>query len=627
MVRMSGVRGPPGDALNSGLPMGGSCLHKRAMSEPGAPDTVVDLRPWDLALRRAVSRPRALAALEADDARAAVQALGELEVYHAIKSIGAEDATPILALISVEQARTLFDLDVWHRAELDLADVLTWMAAFREAGIGALETAARALDPEALALLFRRRLLITLVPKEDASDPEPLPEWAAEPPDEILPLITTPDGRFIVAARAQDEEAEDEEDEPLDEEERKGVLRLVDELYRTEDFEWVAGLLRLASTDLSSNLHEDAQRFREGRMEDLGFPPLERALEVYGPLDPAVLADPAPLRYPRVEQSLPAAFAAPLSNGLFHAAMRRLDDPRAVSRIEGDLVPLANAALVADGAEPGQLDHLQDTLSRARGYIELALAHGTSAGQAERLETAAQRLAQHHVTTLFRVGYTLTLRAAGRARALVRGGALAAEGDALGLLSDPERHALEALVAKRPRFSEALTPWAAALARGEDPQAPLDEAQQHVTRAFEAPEELAAVEALLRDAEALAAVAPTLTLEGADEALPPPEERPAQLRLATAAAWALLGQTPGLRPLDADALADLADRLQPPGRFSPEAAAAAQAEVAARFGASLAVARRVTLGLAELAESLWPLVGAPVDPRFVAGVLVAVDAP
>lgn len=598
------------------------CFHKRAMSEPQPSDSVVALTPWDMALGRAVARPRVLSALDAPGAAEAVQALGELEVYHAVKSLGAHDATPVLGLMSVDQARTLFDLDVWHREQLEIADVLTWMDAFREAGISALETAARALDPEALAGIFRRRLLITLVPKDDASDPVPLPDWAAEPPEEILPIITTPDGRFYVAARAADEQA-DRDDELLDEEERKGILQLVDELYRTEDWEWVAGLLRMAESDLTSSLEEDARQFRAGRLEDLGFPPLERALEVYGPLDPAVLTEPAAARYPSLPETLPAAFVAPLSTGLFHLAMQRLDDPKVVARVEGDLVPLANAALVADGAEPGHLDHLQDTLSRARGYIELALAHGTAPG-AERVETAALRLARHHVTALFRVGYTLTVRAAGRARALLQGGALAAEDQPLGLLCDAERQALSALGKKRPRYSEALDPWTAALARGERPAGGLDEARQHETRAFQAPEELAAVEALLADAEALARVAPRLAagLAEADDALPPPEERTAQVVLATAAARALLGHAAEPRPLDAEALADLADRLVPPGRFRPEDLDRAEAAVAEAFGAEPAVARRVALGLAEAAETLWPLVGQAVDPRFVSGILV-----
>src|SRR6185503_8509613 len=100
--------------------------------------------------------------------------------------------------------------------------VLVWLAAFREVSLERLQDAAQAIDPELLALLLRRRLFIALKPRED--EEAELPPWAIDPPEEILPLIETPDRRFIVAARITDEAEEIGEGRAIDEEDRKAAL-------------------------------------------------------------------------------------------------------------------------------------------------------------------------------------------------------------------------------------------------------------------------------------------------------------------------------------------------------------------------------------------------------------------
>lgn len=596
------------------LPNSVRWLHMRAMSNDAAGE-VASLLPWSRTLREADGRSRIRALVEAKDAVDRVQALAPLEAYQAIKAIGPHDAAGVLALLSERQTRALLDLDVWHAHELDVSDVLIWFEAFRAGGLDALVKAARALDGEALALVLRRRLHICFKPKDDSSDPDPLPDWAANPSEALQPLVETADGRFIVAARVEDEESE----ALVDDEERKAILQLVAELYRDEKWEFVAGILRSAMSDLSSSLHEDALRFRDARLEDLGFPPLVRALEIYGPLEADALKQGQAPVYPALEDRLPAVYAAPLTEGLFHAAMAELEDFDLVRRIEGDLVPLANAALVADGAEPGQVEHLQDTLSRARGYIELALAHGTPAGP-ERLEVATGRIAANHVSTLFRVGYTLTLKAATRARALAANAAFEQDGLPLARLEEGERVTLDALRAKRPRVSLALGPRLEAARSGGDPLGLGFAPQLEATRPFLSPEDLAAVEATLDDLEGLAAAlearAPALAEASLAEAQVPAEERTAGLFIGTCVARALLEVELGVAPLDGAQLRGLAGRAR-----SGAAAEAAVSATAAWFGAGQgAIRRRAAASVAGLVEAFGA--DASADPRFVEGLLV-----
>lgn len=564
--------------------------------------------PWDIAVRSAVQRREAYALLERGDADQAIRSLTELETYYAIKALGSEDAAPFLAVIGTEQARALFDLDIWHGDRADVDDALVWLGAFREVSLERAQTAARSLDPELLALIFRRRLMIARVTPDDEG--APVPEWVENPPEELQPLIETPDRRFIIAARAVDENDEIEgRDGEIDEEERKAVLQLVDDLYRDPDFETAASVLRMAETDQSSDLEETAQRFRSARLEDLGFPPLDRALDIYARVDPARVLGTTVDRPPSGELRLPAIHASRLSDGLLRTALRAIEDPELVHAIEGELVPLANAALVADHVEPGDLERLGEVLDRVRAYLELALAFG---GEGDPLRIAKDRLTRLPLRTLFAIGWSITLELAARARALTRRSAFRLKDAPLGLLDEADRAVLEALLARRPSFSTVLD--------GERPAR---------MRAIKTLRDVEKLRAVLSDLESAADAAAALDLSGKNLALgpgiepPEPAERSLDLLLATAAANALLGRAPDLVPLDRAALIELASRTTGGAFASADVdhavdvvARAGKLDPAALFGT------RIRRGLAALGEALGPFSGkGEIDPRYIGEVV------
>ena len=68
-------------------------------------------------------------------------------------------------------------------------------------------------------------------------------------------------------------------------------------------------MLRAASSDLTSALEETAYRFRSARLEDLGFPPRERAMEIYGLEDPGPGASMPDA--PVVDLYMPTSYAPP----------------------------------------------------------------------------------------------------------------------------------------------------------------------------------------------------------------------------------------------------------------------------------------------------------------------------
>ncbi|MEO1336664.1 MAG: DUF6178 family protein [Myxococcota bacterium] len=518
------------------------------------------------------------------------------------------------------------------------ADIVLWLSAFREASVETMQKAAARMDFEALSALLRRRLLIAHKPRDDRSEDDPIPEWLANPSPDIEPLMETPDRRFIIAARKHDED--ELLNEFVDDEDRKWILQFVKELYQQEDWESIATVLRSASADLTSTLEEDAYRFRTARLEDIGFPPRDRAMEVYGLLDPSPVTPMTDA--PLVELALPATYAPPLQEGLFHAAMQRIDDPAQMRRLEGDLVAVANKALVADGVTPGQSEGLQEVLQRLRGYVELALAEGTP--PASRLEQATLRLANEHLERLFRVGYTLTVRAAGRARRLLQRDVMGQGAPNRGLkkLSTAEQGVLEALLLKRPRMSGALEPIVEALgdaanASGDTSNVTgdaskvtgplrLDPGAAEVRRPFLKPADLMAVRWVLDELEAFADAWSSHAPDRPD--MPdavnlPTEEQTFDVELTTALVHAMAERPYAIVPLTGQQLADTADGLRLDDRkrplFSDEGI---QRAVQAAGGAP--IQSRVERCLAELAEQLWPHVGRDrIDPRYVEAVITA----
>lgn len=597
------------------LTLGLSGLPPTRMSE-----NVLSLRPWDAALRRAKTRATDL--LERPDA---VGVLSPLEAYTAVKAIGPADASPVLARMTDEQVQTLWDLEAWQADRLSIDDVMLWLSSFREASVEAQQRAAAHLDFEALSALLRRRLLVALKPRDDRSEDDPVPAWVLAPSPEIEPLIETPDGRFIIAARDRDEDETALIDE-IEPEDQKWILQLVTELYQQEDWEAVAAVLRSAANDLTSSLEETAYRFRSARLEDLGFPPRERAIEIYGLEDPG----PKPLAAaPALDLALPMVYTPPLQQGVLHAALQTIEDPALMRRLEGDLVAVANKALVADGILPGQTVLVQEALHRLRGYVELALVEGVA--PADRIVEAARRLREDHLERLFRIGYTLTVRAAGRARRLLARLSSDDDGEAVHRLSAAEQGVVEALLLKRPRISGALEPvvdvWVED--EGADPaRLALDAGAAEARRPFASWVDLRAVRWALDELEAFVeawqAQPPDRPPLPVDINLPAAEHT-FDVLLTTALAQVLRDEAYAVRPLRSTELADLADGITLDEAGTPGFGDEARMKAVHAAG-GLALKPRVQRLLRALAEQLWPHVGRDrVDPRFVDVVLTFVD--
>ncbi|HEY6105531.1 MAG TPA: DUF6178 family protein [Anaeromyxobacteraceae bacterium] len=443
-----------------------------------------DARPLARAraeLAGARGRKRLDVVLGAPDPGALVRALPADELHFLIRDVGLADAAELVRLASPEQFRTFLDLDAWRGSTPDPARALPWLRAARsgalrsDAALAHWKDQVRALDPELVSLVLLDALRI------HSLEEDPDPELRSDH------FLRTPEGRYVVEFRVEGVDY-------------LAVRALVDDLYAEDPF---LATRRLESVrwEIRSELEESALRWRNARLADLGYPDLQEALSWFA-RPPA-----APAAEPGLPERPPGFFLAEFRRGaLLDRAAARLD-PEAAERVERQLAAAANAVLVADAVDPGDLAAVRRAVESARAMLELGLEAAAGSDQAR----AAEALAATPLKRLFQQGFGRVLELRWRAeRLLGPGGAGTREAP---LLDAPLGEALAALARRRPLYFPGL-------------EAPREEwgtaaAAAHVPRAFLASSELGRAAAALDLADSLLALGRALGLVPAPAGVAP----------------------------------------------------------------------------------------------------------
>ena len=556
-------------------------------------------------VHREVGLKRMQVILDRKNAGELVRALPAEDLYFLVREIGLRDAAPLVALASPEQFQGFVDLDGWRREEtgghLVPERVLAWLAVARQGGDEAHDAKLKALDLEVVEILLKYGLEIVDL-REEEERPRPLTDAGDHQ------WFTTPCGNFLIAYNLGDLEGAE-------------LRRLVDDLY-AEDAFGAARLLSAVRWELTSEMEEHALRFRNGRLEDLGFPPAELAASLYAYVDPDAELPPQP---PSTDE-VPGFFLAEFSGGsLLDRAAAAITGPDARARLDRGLMYLANTVLVADGVDPSDVDGVREAIARMRAYLDLALTH-LAGGEVDRAATVLGTSAPKH---LFQVGFSLTLRLGWRVDRLAARVGLPPDGLAA-LLDAPEGPVIAAVAGRRPRVAVALDRALAAgwpdrpegdLAASEAPGADTHAGR----RAFRSPADLEAVGRALGRAEALGDLAVALGLHVLPD--PGPEAASLSTRALTAAARAAAGGafTAEALPSD-DAAQALASAVDAAGAVAPAFAEALHRGLAAAGpGHALAAGALEALALARLAAEVGPVIaaGEAPDPALLTVLRVA----
>lgn len=347
------------------------------------------------------------AMLEEVDGKALVRSIAAEEVYATIVDVGLVDSTEVVQLSTPEQFRTYVDLAAWQRDRMDPLEVLHWLRAARGDDDDDFMRKLQGLDIELLELIYKKLALIHDLEENPDVDTEGV-------------TMETPEGKFLLefTVEGADEAA---------------LRRLTFDLMGHNPFE-LARFLEAVRWEASAELEETAFQFRQARLQDLGFPPLEEAAKVFAWLDPEKVAAPQGR----------AGLAAPAGRVDYVGAAFRGLEPVERANLETEVRGLVNCVLVAEGAEPGDPPALRRYSEHARDYLDLGLEHFTGGDP----ELAAAVVREKTLREVFQVGFSLTLRLKRQVERLAREPGFKFGDTWLAL--DEEAQGLAALLRRRP---------------------------------------------------------------------------------------------------------------------------------------------------------------------------------
>jgi hypothetical protein len=304
----------------------------------------------------------------------------EAELCFTIKAVGLADAPWILEHATPEQVVACIDLDAWSGTTPDREMLDAWLDALAETEGEAFLRSFRALDPEIAVIYLKGRIAVFLKPSDD--------DW--QPPKGAQTL----DGQFYFAARAEGDDV-------------AAIVRLLHLLFEHEYwtyFRFMQGVV----WEIDSVSEAWALRWRTGRLQDLGFPPWEEAMDIYRFLKPSERArlpeDARPLdvsewHLPVWIPGLPATRDA---EQLIFRTIALLDDDERRACFYA-FTAIANKLAVADRMPLGDAESTPRAIEKAAHFISEGLAFVA----AENRLQAAEVLRRAPLGRLFRVGANL----------------------------------------------------------------------------------------------------------------------------------------------------------------------------------------------------------------------------
>lgn len=354
---------------------------------------IIELTPFRADLTRALGR-RGERLLASTDLATEVANLGLLEAYYIVREIGLDLAPAILLQLDQEQLAACIDLDCWQGSDFAADRLDEWLKAFALAGPEALARGFLTLN-YVVQLLFLSQTVTVYDPDTDQVPPDN--------EEGETPRVVTPDGFFLLDLKTEI---------PL----HIHPYTLLDALYKY-DSSAAFQLLSTVRVDLPTQIEEEALRFRNGRMQDIGFVAPEEAAVLFSrpatgqPLDRA--SKPRDPDFAR----LPSVYAGPLNEtSLLARALALITDQECLARLEQEIVWAINSASIAYGEKSRDIQQIADIAERVRDTLSLGLETllvkqdaSCQPDSPAAAAHAADLLEVWSITELFRHGFAATL--------------------------------------------------------------------------------------------------------------------------------------------------------------------------------------------------------------------------
>lgn len=310
-----------------------------------------------------------------------VPEMPDAELCFTLKAIGLADASWLLEYATTTQVVACLDLDAWNQLEPDLAAIDAWVDALAETSSRSFTRSMLALDPELMVIYLRHRIFVEQKPDEkEGWDPQPGTQ--------------TVDGQFYFGALAEDDDI-------------ASVVSLLRELFQ-HDYWTYFRMLQAVMWEIPTENEEWAIRWRTGRLQDLGFPPWDEALDIYRFLAvedrAAISPDARPLEVTEwhLPTWVPTLPAEGDSRHLIFRTISSLADTERRSAFYA-FTAIVNKVAVADGMKLGDAEFAPRAIEKAADLISVGLEHIATAQRIEAVDVL-QRVAMER---LFRVGANL----------------------------------------------------------------------------------------------------------------------------------------------------------------------------------------------------------------------------
>lgn len=310
----------------------------------------------------------------------------EAELCFTVKAIGLESAAWVLEHATSQQVVACLDLDAWSGITPDPYRLDGWLDAIADTEETALLRSIRSIDPELFVLYLKGRIDVAQKPAESDG-------W--DPPDGMQTL----DGQFYFGARRENDDLD-------------AIVKMLKALHQ-HDYWVYFRMLHGVIWELDTENEEWAGRWRTGRLQDLGFPPWDEAVDIYryvAPADRTALPgdggalDVSEWRLPVWIPGLPVG--ADSGHLLFRVIAELSDDERGAAFYA--LIAMANKVAVADRMNLGDAEMTPTAIEKAARWISRGLEHVAGENGID----PADVLRRASLEWLFRVGANLDPEAA-----------------------------------------------------------------------------------------------------------------------------------------------------------------------------------------------------------------------
>ncbi len=391
-------------------------------------------------IQRAVShilqlrgKDRMEAILSSDHPQEIFQSLPDEEAYLTIKEIGAQDALPLMALMSPQQCQYLLDLELWKGYEIQIDGVERWLPLLLSCDAAAIHRWLPSLDIDTLLLILKKTIRVHL---QDNTEPPSTQNEGT--------TCFTVDGTHFIEVLISSLQA------PIEQ-----FLRILADL----DLNLYWKVIHQVRWEIEAELEERALHFREARLEDKGFPPMEEALSLYQYLNPRrlrTMLEKKEVQFPAFPEGVPLpSFPLVLRDqGMFFSlCLKELEEGPLIDRLKMELAYMANQVMVADQPEDIDLLALEASLRKVGGYLSVGL-EMLSEGDALKARGWMEKIP---LKFLFQIGFGASLELKWRADNVFQKGWFSQKGISLPFLGSPWEERMKGLLKKRPCFYDGVS--------------------------------------------------------------------------------------------------------------------------------------------------------------------------